>query len=277
LSKNLKAYLRKFKPSAHWHIQKGVVGADTYQSLTKVINIEPEIFFKQIETFPGNIDYSLLWSEEEEKAKLLYKKFLSSIEFGELATVDMVMASLPENCHLHLANSMAVRYANLVGIDPRKNNIEVFSNRGVSGIDGCSSFAVGTMLVSGTMTVLITGDLAFFYDRNAFWHNYPLENLRVILLNNHGGVIFRIIDGPSRQPELEEYFETKQQLNAQNTAADYGFEYYKAKNHQELHQNLNGFFERNGKPKLLEIETQSVKSKEIFDQFKIKIREEYEA
>jgi 2-succinyl-5-enolpyruvyl-6-hydroxy-3-cyclohexene-1-carboxylate synthase len=276
LSKNLKAYLRKYKPAAHWHVQLGVVAADTFQSLTNVINMEPEIFFKQIESFPGNPSYSVLWQKEEEKADLIYKKFISSTEFGEFAAIDMVLANLPDNCHLHLANSMSVRYANLVGLDQKKKNIEVFSNRGVSGIDGCSSFAIGTMLVSGKMTLLITGDLAFFYDRNAFWHNYPLDNLRIILLNNHGGVIFRIIDGPNRQPELEEYFETRQRLNARNTAADFGFEYFEIKNQQDLRENLNGFFDNNGKPKILEIETQSVKSKDIFDKFKNKIKEEYE-
>jgi hypothetical protein len=55
---------------------------------------------------------------------------------------------------------------------------------------------------------LITGDVAFFYDRNGLWHNCLPPNLRVVLLNNHGGGIFRLIDGPAGQPELEEYFET---------------------------------------------------------------------
>ena len=70
--------------------------------------------------------------------------------------------------------------------------------------------------------VLLTGDVAFFYDRNAFWHNYPVPNLRVVLFNNHGGGIFRLIDGPRQQPELEEFFETRQLLTAENTARDFG-------------------------------------------------------
>ena len=75
---------------------------------------------------------------------------------------------------------------------------EVFANRGTSGIDGCTSTAVGYALAEpDKQVVLLTGDVAFFYDRNAFWHNYPTPNLRVVLLNNHGGGIFRLIDGPA--------------------------------------------------------------------------------
>jgi 2-succinyl-5-enolpyruvyl-6-hydroxy-3-cyclohexene-1-carboxylate synthase len=276
LSKTLKGFLRKHKPAAHWHIQHGGVAADTFQSLTRVINMEPEIFFRQIDNFTGNHEYQQLWKSEEKKACDIFDKFISQAGFGEFKAVSAIIDNLPDGCHLHLANSMAVRYANLAGINPEKENLEVFSNRGVSGIDGCSSFAVGTLLASGKLTVLITGDLAFFYDRNAFWHNYPLENLRVVLLNNHGGVIFRIIDGPNRQPELEEYFETRQRLNARNTAADFGFDYFLVKDQRDLLHNLETFFVGNGKPKIMEIETESIKSKEIFDLYKNKIKEEYE-
>ena len=113
---------------------------------------------------------------------------------------------------------MAVRYANILGI-PQGRQIEVFANRGTSGIDGCTSTAVGAALAQPERpVVLLTGDVAFFYDRNAFWHNYPTPNLRVVLFNNHGGGIFRLIDGPRQQPELEEFFETRQPLTAENTA-----------------------------------------------------------
>lgn len=104
---------------------------------------------------------------------------------------------------------MAVRYANILGL-PQGKQIEVFANRGTSGIDGCNSTAVGGALAHPERpVVLLTGDVAFFYDRNAFWHNYPTPNLRVVVFNNHGGGIFRIIDGPRQQPELDEFFETR--------------------------------------------------------------------
>ena len=125
------------------------------------------------------------------------------------------MAKLPGKSNLMLANSMPVRWANMVGATVLNKGVKVFANRGTGGIDGSNSTAVGLALSSKELTVLITGDMAFFYDRNAFWHQYPLNNLRIVLLNNHGGVIFRLIDGPKDQPELENYFETNQKLTAE--------------------------------------------------------------
>jgi 2-succinyl-5-enolpyruvyl-6-hydroxy-3-cyclohexene-1-carboxylate synthase len=166
-----------------------------------------------------------------------------------------------------------VRYVSLIAKQPK--GIRIFANRGTSGIDGSNSTAVGTALVSGKLTTLITGDMAFFYDRNAFWHNYPLNNLRVIVLNNHGGGIFRLIKGPSDQPELEEYFETRQTLNAKNTAADFGFDYIAASDLDGLEQSIPNFFEASERPKLLEVFSESKINQEIFNQYKKHINNNY--
>ena len=101
---------------------------------------------------------------------------------GELELVNEVIKNLPDKCNLHLANSMSVRYANFIGLKSEQKEIQVFSNRGTSGIDGCTSTSVGHCLSGESLNVLITGDLAFFYDRNAFWHNYLVPNLRIVLL-----------------------------------------------------------------------------------------------
>ena len=95
---------------------------------------------------------------------------------------------------------MSVRYANFLGME--REDVAVYANRGTSGIDGSTSTAIGHAIADPDRThFVLTGDLAFFYDRNAFWNNYLPKNLKVLLLNNQGGVIFRMIDGPTRQPE----------------------------------------------------------------------------
>lgn len=276
LSKALKLFLRKLKPLEHWHIQKGLVAPDTYQAAVKGIDADPAVFLDKISNFPGNPQYGGLWRSAEEKASKLYHDYMYKAGFGEFRAVDLALRKLPQGWLLHLASSMSVRYANYVGLPPSRN-IRVFSNRGVSGIDGCNSFAVGTALVSGRPVALITGDLAFFYDRNAFWHNYPLNNLRIILLNNHGGGIFRMLEGPSRQPELEEYFETRQRLSAANTAADFGLEYIKPGNERELNDAFEVFYSESDKGKLLEVDTNSIQSKAEFDIFKTLIKKHYES
>ena len=76
---------------------------------------------------------------------------------------------------------MSVRYANFINLKENQET-EVFANRGTSGIDGSSSTMIGHSLVSDKVQFLITGDLAFFYDRNAFWNNYLKKNIRILLL-----------------------------------------------------------------------------------------------
>ena len=151
----------------------------------------------------------------------------------------------------------------------------MFANRGTSGIDGCTSTAVGHALLNDTTNVLITGDLAFFYDRNAFWHNYPLPNLRIVLLNNHGGIIFKMIDGPGSVPEADEYFITKQTLNAKKLCEEFDFEYLKLDNKRKVKNLL--------KISLIPTNAQSPRTgigyctqQGVFDNLKEKIRKSYE-
>jgi 2-succinyl-5-enolpyruvyl-6-hydroxy-3-cyclohexene-1-carboxylate synthase len=121
----------------------------------------------------------------------------------------------------------------------------------------------------------VTGDMAFFYDRNAFWHNYPISNLRIILLNNHAGGIFRLIEGPAKQPELEEYFETSQKLDGRNMANEFGFGYHLALDAESLNIGLQDFYSKSTVPKILEIQSQSLKNAEILKWIKSKIQERF--
>ena len=167
---------------------------------------------------------------------------------------------------------MAVRYANILGI-PQGRQIEVFANRGTSGIDGCTSTAVGAALAQPQRpVVLLTGDVAFFYDRNAFWHNYLLPNLRVVLFNNHGGGIFRIIDGPRQQPELEEFFETRQTLTAENTARDFNLRYFPVSTFAELEAALPVFFATETGAAILEVFTDSKTNAAFFEEYRSAVK-----
>lgn len=286
IAKQIKLMLRQFSPSAHWHVQESGIAADTYRALTRVIHAPPVDFFKVINPEQsGNEAYYHAWQNRDALARkqLQQALLLNTPEdrAGEFHAVEQAINFLPDAAHLHLANSMAVRYANYVGLGKNQRAVRVFANRGTSGIDGCNSTAVGVSMVSdSTPNVLITGDLAFFYDRNAFWHNYLLPNLRIILLNNHAGGIFRIIDGPSRQPELEEYFETHQALNAENTARDFGITYSRITIHnregvQKLFETLPYFYatDNSNSCKLLEIVTDSAVNKQVFEKFKRLVKE----
>ena len=194
ISKNLKQFLRKYKPTEHWHIQPHGITADPFQSLTRLIHCSPQNFFEGLQT-PGDIEaftdqkkenYTRLWQAEESRTLRTMKNYFIEARFTEFHVLKELISSLPARCNLHLANSMTVRYANFIGLTEKNKGLRVFANRGTSGIDGCTSTSVGHALSSKVPNILITGDMAFFYDRNAYWHNYQLPNLHVVVVNNQG-------------------------------------------------------------------------------------------
>lgn len=270
ISKPLKMFLRKSEAD-HWHIQSAGYFPDTYQHLTKQIHTKPLLFLifleENLQISEG--PYYDKWRKMEDRLQSHFPHIIDKAGFGEFKATHECLKNIPSPSKVHLANSMPVRYVNFLG----NNRIqEIICNRGTSGIDGSNSTAVGCTFTTKEPVILITGDMAFFYDRNAFWHKYSLPNLRIILLNNHGGGIFRLIDGPSRQPELEEFFETRQKLNAQHLAREHGFDYYQVSEEESLKVVLSNFYHPSIKPKILEISSDSRKNAEILTQIKWEVK-----
>ena len=280
ISKNVKIFLRKFSPRAHWHIQIGGIAADTFKNTTAVLHSTPESIFDFLTTLnpvsgaTQKNHYRDHWASLEQRTNSCLVNFLGAGSIGELGIVNAVIEGLPAECNLHLANSMSVRHANLVGLSAAQQGVRVFPNRGTSGIDGCTSTSVGQHLASGKPTFLITGDLAFFYDRNAFWHNYALPGLRILLLNNHGGLIFNMIDGPASVPEAKEYFITRQSLNARKLCEEFQFDHLNVNDAGDVQKSLREFFKFDGRTKILEFESDVDANRSIFDRLKQKIKSE---
>ena len=277
ISKSLKLFLRDAAPTQHWHLQATGEAADTFRSLTRVVRVTPAVFFQQFSegaTHGPVPDSTAAWQRADTAAaKFLEYFFVDEAQpFNEFSAFRHALAQVPNQTALHLANSMAVRYANILGI-PQGRQIEVFANRGTSGIDGCTSTAIGSALAQPHRpVVLLTGDMAFFYDRNAFWHNYPTPNLRVVLFNNHGGGIFRIIDGPRQQPELDEFFETHQALTAENTARDFNLRYFPVSSFEELEAALPVFFATETDAAVLEVFTDSKTNAAFFEEYRAAVK-----
>jgi 2-succinyl-5-enolpyruvyl-6-hydroxy-3-cyclohexene-1-carboxylate synthase len=276
ISKNLKLFLRNYKPKAHWHLQPYGPVADTFQSLTRILPVDPHYFFfginnrniRAIEQLPAQKEYFRGWKAQQQAAEKAADAFFAEAPWGEFWAVRQCLKQLPGGTQLHLANSMSVRYANFVGLAKEQQGVQIWANRGTSGIDGCNSTALGGALATDALTLLITGDMAFLYDRNAFWHTFLPQNLRILVLNNHAGGIFRMIEGPRRQPELEQFFETRQPFNARATAQEAGFSYSRCTTAEELEQALPAFLAPGGGAKLLEVVTDSATNAAIFDRYK---------
>lgn len=269
ISKNLKLFLRK-SDAHHWHISPNGYVPDTFQKLSTVIRGEVTEVLELMKTSGGLATHFLqAWTNTNLLIENKLPSLLHSAPFGEFNALEKVLQQIPADSIIHVANSMAVRYLNFLG--PRKQ--EIVANRGTSGIDGSNSSAVGCALSTDKFVTLLTGDMAFFYDRNAFWHNYHTPNLRIIVFNNHAGGIFRLIDGPANQPELEEFFETKQSLDAKNLCEEFGFDYHAVMDNPTLENSLQDFYSSSINPKLIEIFSESGTNAQILKEIKGRIRE----
>lgn len=288
LTRNLKAFLRQYPARHHWHVQPAVDRiSDPFQSLTTLIPSEPSAFLDKLF---ADLDYQRFlqgddddqtggflaqWQSANRQATKLVEQTLSgpAQPLTDWSAVQLVLEQLPDESALQLANSMPVRYANLCGVDERQQ-ISVSANRGVSGIDGCLSTAVGAALMTEQIVTLLIGDVAFFYDRNALWSAPVPPNLRIVLLNNDGGHIFRMIDGPARQPELETYFETPHGYTARRTAEDAGITYKVCDTIDSLRSLLPDFMQPGDQAKLIEITTDKVANQTQFTAYKERIKTE---
>ena len=131
----------------------------------------------------------------------------------------------------------------------------IYCNRGTSGIDGSTATSMGAAWISQSPTLLITGDLSFFYDINGLWHNYLKPTTRIIVINNQGGGIFRILPGEKDTPAYDTYFETVQNRSTKQLCKSFGLGYRSAASTLGLKWQLKSFFRPSSRPQLLEIKT----------------------
>ncbi|WP_291134507.1 2-succinyl-5-enolpyruvyl-6-hydroxy-3-cyclohexene-1-carboxylic-acid synthase [Flavobacterium sp. UBA7663] len=264
VSKRIKAFLRKYKPAHHWHVDE-LRAYDTFGALTNHFETKINTFLSQlltektIESFYKS-SISTIWKDRVVK----HQEYTAKIPFSDFKVFDFICQNVPKNSQLQVSNSSAIRYLQLFDLD---KSIQVFCNRGTSGIDGSTSTAIGAALASDLPTMLITGDISFLYDSNALWNNYIPKNFKIILLNNSGGGIFRILPGHQETETFNTYFETSHQLNASHLAKMYGFDYFEANDETSLQQQYTAFLNQNEKPSILEIFTPEKENNGILLEF----------
>jgi 2-succinyl-5-enolpyruvyl-6-hydroxy-3-cyclohexene-1-carboxylate synthase len=265
VSKRVKVFLRKYKPKEHWHID--VLRAyDTFGALTQHFKEDPNTFLKKFLLNSSEVEsgYSAMAQQLNTFRRIKHDDYLSRIPFTDFKAFELILPALPDGSMLQIGNSSAIRYAQLFDIKP---TVEVFCNRGTSGIDGSTSTAVGAAVGSKKESVIITGDVSFLYDSNALWNNYIPENFKVIVINNGGGGIFRILPGHAETPVFNTFFETTHKLTAEHLAKMYGFDYQAARNETELKQELATFMQKTGGPKLLEVFTPMLENDKVLLQY----------
>lgn len=262
VSKKVKQFLRNARPKQHWHLDE-VWQPDTYFSLTEKIEVKPEVFFSKLLKFI-NLEprpYFNLWDVLRDKKDARHEQFLNKAEFSDFYFFNKASQTIPENYNIHFSNSSAIRYAQLFDFGKRK----MYCNRGTSGIDGSTSTAMGFAIKNANPTLLITGDLSFFYDINGLWNQYIPPFVRIIIFNNGEGNIFKIIPGPgnANPNTLDEFIATKHRKNAEHLAKHFGFSYIKVEDEPTLDRVLENFFKPDLQPKILEVNTYGKNSADV--------------
>ena len=265
VSRKIKAFLRKVKPD-HWYVGLNDVTVDCFQSLTRRIEANPDTFIPTL--FQDSLtvkSFCTIWQDAHTAGLRRHHKYLEKIGWSDMKAYETIFdfyQQNPDNLIMHLSNGTTIRYAQLFGDRVIAPN---FCNRGVSGIDGCTSTAIGAAMVNGP-AVLITGDMSFLYDISALSAITPKLQLKIVVVDNGGGGIFRFIDSTSSLPELDKYFVVKRNLDVEKVAASFGIKTYRADNADSLFEQLSNMMVEDG-PAVLVVKTDGKRSAEILKNY----------
>ena len=263
VSKKIKSFLRNYKPRKHFHIGNNI-SKDSFYSGVEHINITANKFFENIDLNKSDSKYFEKWNQLDYSKLDLHNRYMKVINFSDLKVFEILTNWIPKKYNIQVANSTPIRYFQLFDL---KNKNMMFANRGTSGIDGSTSTAIGSSVQNDSPVLLVTGDLSFFYDVNALWNNHIPKNFRIIIINNSGGGIFKILPGFKENNLFSEFIETQHNLSARLIAKMFNFNYTRVSTKFGLNLYLRTFFKNSKKPKILEIKTSSVKSTKILKEY----------
>ena len=254
VSKKIKILLRENQPKHHWHIDEKIAN-NTFFCLSNHIKTTPNQFFERFlpkvkHQFKSN--YKTWCTSIKQTRKEKHQAYMDVIPFSDFTVFNNVLNFIPDNYVLQVGNSSTIRYTQLFEIN---KTLDVFCNRGTSGIDGSTSTALGCAVISKKPTIFITGDLSFLYDSNALWNDYIPKNFRIIVVNNQGGGIFRILPGHKNTENFDTYFETNHNHTAEHLCKMYGLRYDAVSDEESLLSILKSFYLEENTPRLLEIFT----------------------
>ncbi len=231
VNKRFKQFLRKHSPRQHWHVSPDGHVADLFGCLTMVVEASVPAFLAALarvteEDCEGvasaeRATFLSWWKEASRKAGLASASLLDSSNL-HLQCVGRLMQMIPACAVLHLANSSSVRYAQHFTLSGGRT---VCCNRGINGIEGSLSAAVGYATATPDRpNFVVIGDLSFFYDQNALWNRHLPDNLHILLLNSGGGKIFDSLPVPGDE-RSRSFICASQDYDAHCVAKQFGLRY----------------------------------------------------
>lgn len=208
--------------------------------------------------------YLNIWRRLEQAGKKQLSLAIDEPHCFEGRTIRELQKQIPEDGQIFVANSMTIRDFDYFWFSG-ESKATLYGNRGVNGIDGTISTALG-LAANGRPTYLVTGDLSLFHDLNglavAKTHNL---NLTIILHNNDGGGIFEYL--PQKGTKHFDYlFSTSQGLDYSGAAKLYGCSYTKISSPDELSSVLANVSQESG-IHIIEIPTNREYSRELHKKY----------
>jgi len=256
VSRRLKNYLRGLKNLPAWRIGLDDYPIDTFKHHNAVLACQALQAYSWLDQITrskeSQPDYKNSWLEASASAGKKRDDLQNKLPFSDVSAMKLILEAISQHSILELGNSSAVR---LFQFFKTPENTEIFSNRGVSGIDGCLSAASGTAASSNKLTVAVVGDLSFVYDSNALWNARLSPNLRIVVLNNRGGGIFSLLDGPSTKSAYDEFFIAYHPVNLQKLAEAFNLNYFCCSDKESLTRELPRFLHPADKAGVMEIKT----------------------
>ena len=228
----------------HWRVSRDGNVIDTYDKLTKIFECSEKYFFSK-------------FSSTDEVKHTYYETIMScsqfdrniEIPFSNAYAARSLTRIIPHNSNVQFSILNSLRNWNLFEF---KNEVKCFSNVGAFGIDGGMSTLIGQSMVSDDLCFMIIGDLAFLYDINSLSIRGLKNNIRILLVNNDGGVEFKlgIVDNKS----IDKYIAAGGHFkNAKGWAETCGFRYICAKSKKEFDDLKEEFVVDGEQPILFEL------------------------
>ena len=280
VSRKIKEYLRRCACIEHWSVGYQHTTVDCFQSLTMRIEADPAVFMTHLAgrikrlmskgkgfITPLQSEYKAKWAENAMRALRLTLDKAKGADWSDMRAYYMILHSVGNSTNLFLSNGTSVRYAQILSsVLPHAS----FCNRGVSGIDGSTSSAIGGALAyKNGLTCLLTGDMSFAYDIGALQMRIIPDSMRIIVVSNGGGGIFRFIGSTSgiKPTEVrEKFFCADPELNIGAVAAAFGWDYLHADSPQSLAEALKVLADDSRRKTILEVTTPPGMSAEILSE-----------
>jgi 2-succinyl-5-enolpyruvyl-6-hydroxy-3-cyclohexene-1-carboxylate synthase len=222
-----------------------------------IIECKTSIFLEEFNKY--EFKYDIIWLntfiDKQNKIKKYINNFFNIPIEHEGYIINKIISILPSNSNLMIGNSSPIRDLDKFTFN-NASKINVFSNRGASGIDGIISTSIGLSINQEKYNFLILGDISFFYDMSALMNHAQISiNLNIIILNNGGGHIFDRLEGLSKEKNYSKYWLTPLNLDIKDIAKVFQCNYLKL-NYKSLSSKDASIFSDKG-ISLIEVEVNS--------------------